>query len=1318
MSEKYNLINMEKKNNLEKKASLEKMSKSELIDLLLEQFSNKPMRPIPAPRKSVKSMVQQYEVNVSSSPTYFKDDYKPIPAPRTQKSLDAYIPSKPSQPISVPIDFKPIPKPRTQKSLDAYIPSKPIPIPRTQKSLDAYIPSKLSQSIPAPDDSKLIPQKRTIITQMQQALEGYTKSFDIELRDNKDPLVQLQESRKAIEYLFDNQLKISKGFKYVETLQVKFIKFSNGQKTEKNGFFNSKADLILNNTNIQSSLQISKQHILNIISQWVSEGSGWTVESIESHHLNITNYSPLKGSSYIELSPEIKKSKGLINIKNEDNECFRWCHIRHLNPQNKNPQRITKTDKNFIKQLDYSNIEFPVTVKQINKIEKQNNIRINLFGYEEKQKFPIYISQEKFQDHMELLLINKDKKNHYVLVKNFNKFMFDQTKHNCKKHFCMYCLQCFSREDVLAEHVKNCLSINGKQAIKMPKKGQHVNFRNYHKQIPAPFVIYADFEAITEKVHGCLPNNEKSYTEAYQKHIDCGYGYKLVCHYNDEFSKPVQVFRGENAVYNFMEKMIEEVEWCKSIIKKHFNKPLVMTEENKLDFESAKYCHICKNRYSEEDICVRDHCHITGKYRGSAHQDCNLKLRLSPTNIQIPVFFHNLRGYDSHLIMQQIGEIAKKHVYKNKKGEECQMDINCIPNNMEKYMAFMLGKHLLFLDSFQFMSSSLDNLTKNLPDDAFIFTQQEFTGEQYNLMKQKGTYPYDYMDSFQKFNDTQLPIKKDFFSILYNQHITHEQYNHAQTVWNTFDLKTMGDYHDLYLKSDTLLLADIFENFRKTCLQYYKLDPCHYFSSPGLSWDAMLKMTKIKLELITDIDMFQFIEKGLRGGTSYIANRFSEANNKYMENFDENKPSKYIMYLDANNLYGWAMSQYLPTGNFKWLTKEQIKKTNLANYSEEHDEGLLLEVDLDYPQELHDLHNDYPLAPEKLKVNKNMLSDYCQKISEKFNISSGQVHKLITTLGKKEKYVLHYRNLQLYLSLGLKLKKVHRVLQFNQSPWLKKYIDFNTNKRTLSKNDFEKNFFKLMNNSVFGKTMENLRKRVDVRLVTNKEKLLKLSSKPSYVSSKIFNENLVAIHKIKETLLMNRPAFVGACILDLSKTFMYDFHYNYIKCKYGDKAKLLFTDTDSLTYEIETPDAYADFFDNKDIFDNSDYNKKSPFYFDHNKKVIGKFKDEASGIPVTEFVGLRSKMYSYTLDNKQSKRTAKGIKKNIIQNNLSHDNYKKVLLSEEQIHHSMKTIRSMKHQLASYELNKISLSCFDDKRYIHENGITSFAYGHYKILKV
>ena len=254
-----------------------------------------------------------------------------------------------------------------------------------------------------------------------------------------------------------------------------------------------------------------------------------------------------------------------------------------------------------------------------------------------------------------------------------------------------------------------------------------------------------------------------------------------------------------------------------------------------------------------------------------------------------------------------------------------------------------------------------------------------------------------------------------------------------------------------------------------------------------------------------------------------------------------------------------------------------------------------------------------------------------------------------------------------------------------------------------------------MNNSVFGKTMENIRKRVDVRLVTDENKLLKMAAKPSYVSSKIFNENLVAVHKIKETLKLNRPAYIGMCILDLSKTLMYDFHYNYIKKNYGNKARLLFTDTDSLTYEIEAEDVYKDFWNDKDKFDNSDYPENSSYFDKTNKKVIGKFKDEAAEIPVPEFIGLRSKMYNYIKDNSKGGRTAKGIKKNVIKKNINHENYKDVLINNKQIMHTMKSIRSQNHQLGSYELNKVSLSCFDDKRYIHNNGITSYAYGHYKM---
>ena len=1246
------------------KIDLEKMSKEQLINLLSSMINQqkpaiaaptlKRKPPIPTPRKSVKQIIQVHE------------DKKPIPVPRTKNQFQC----------------------------------------------------------PAP---------RTKIQQTVTALKGHTVSYQIEIKNNKDPSIQLNDTRLAIETKLNSQLDEMKGLKYVESIKVSFEKQTGISPVSKQAYFNSTAQQIINPIEISNALQLSKQQILNKIAQWISEGSGWTISSVDGHFLNITDYKPLTGSSYIQLPEQLKNRKGLINLQNKDNECFRWCHIRHLNPQEKDPQRIKQSDRLHISKLDYSEILFPVTIKQVNKIEQKNNIRINVFGYENNQLFPIYISKENFEDHMELLLITgetvrsegsfsyPDPKigeflSHYVLIKDFNKFMFSQTKHKEKKHFCMHCLQCFSSERVLNDHKENCITLNGTQAINMPNKNNKIlKFNNFHKQQAVPFVIYADFEAITEKIQGCQPNDKKSFTEAYQKHTDCGYGYKLVCCYDDKYTKPLQLYRGQHAVYGFMEAMLQEVEYCKKVMRDFFNKPLQMIEDDENDFKKANECHICNKKYTEKDIRVRDHCHITGKYRGSAHQDCNLKLKINPEEIKIPVIFHNLRGYDSHFIMQEIGEIVNKNTYKNKKGKEQQMNINAIPNNMEKYMAFMLGNHLTFLDSFQFMSSSLENLVKNLPDEAFKFTSKAFKNEKLKLMKKKGSYPYDHMDSFDKFNMTELPTKEQFYSLLNNEHITDKDYKHAQTVWETFNLNTMGDYHDLYLKSDILLLADVFENFRKTCLQYYKLDPCHYFTSPGLSWDAMLKMTDINLELMTDIDMFQFIEKGLRGGISYIANRYGKANNKYMKDYDEKSPSKYLMYLDANNLYGWAMSQYLPTGGFRWLTEKQINNIDLAKYHDNSRKGLILEVDLEYPQKLHDLHNDYPLGPEKIKVTNDMLADYSKKIARKYKISTGLVHKLIPTLKNKQKYVLHYRNLQLYIDLGLKITKVHRVLKFNQSPWLKQYIDYNTEKRKNAKNSFEKDFFKLMNNSVFGKTMENIRKRIDVRLVTDSKKLIKWASKPTYVSSKIFNENLVAVHKIKETITLNRPAYVGMCILDLSKVLMYDFHYNYIKNKYGDKARLLFTDTDSLTYKIEAEDVYKDFWNDKDKFDNSDYPEISPYFNKMNKKVIGKFKDEAAGIPIIEFIGLRSKMYSYMKDNQKVEKTAKGIKKNVIKNNIKHEDYKKTLFNNEQIHHKMKTIKSQQHQLGSYEINKISLSCFDDKRYILDDGINSYAYGHYSI---
>ena len=599
------------------------------------------------------------------------------------------------------------------------------------------------------------------------------------------------------------------------------------------------------------------------------------------------------------------------------------------------------------------------------------------------------------------------------------------------------------------------------------------------------------------------------------------------------------------------------------------------------------------------------------------------------------------------------------------------------------------------------MSSSLEALVNNLPKDAFKILNENYTPEQAELLKQKGFYPYEYMDSIEKFKEDKPPQQKVFFSKLTGKGINNKNYKHVLNVWNTFDMKTLKDYHKLYNDSDVILLADVFENFRDLCLKIYGLDPVHYFTAPGLAWDACLKMTNINLELLSNVNMLLMFEKGIRGGISIISNRYGEANNKYMKGFNKNKLLKFLMYLDANNLYGCAMSEELPIGGFKWLTDKEIQ--NLFNNQVVQvweKTPCILEVDLEYPEELHDLHNDYPFCPERVKCNN-------------------RVEKLIPNLRDKTKYVIHYRNLIQCLKAGMKLKKIHRGIKFIERAWLKPYIDKNTYLRTQAKNNFEKDFFKLMNNSVFGKTMENIRNRVDVKLVNTQEKIRKLASKPNFRGPpKIYNENFVSVLMKKTSLTMNKPVYLGMCILDLSKIIMYDFHYNYIKSKYGDKAKLLFTDTDSLMYEIQTEDFYKDISgDVKDRFDTSDYPENHPSGIPTgiNKKVLGMFKDEVAGKNIIEFVGLRSKLYSFIMEDGGESKKCKGVKKQVVESSITHEDYKTCLTTGKEQLRKQNIIRSYDHEVYTEEVNKIALSAGDDKRYILKDGIHTLAWGHYKI---
>ena len=342
-----------------------------------------------------------------------------------------------------------------------------------------------------------------------------------------------------------------------------------------------------------------------------------------------------------------------------------------------------------------------------------------------------------------------------------------------------------------------------------------------------------------------------------------------------------------------------------------------------------------------------------------------------------------------------------------------------------------------------------------------------------------------------------------------------------------------------------MLLTDVFEHFRETSMnpERFQLDPAHYVSAPQMSWDAMLKTTGVQLDLIYDPEMYKLIESGMRGGICMISKRFSQANNKYMgSDYDSSKPSKYILYLDANNLYGWAMKQSLPEKEFTWCTQEEIDRQCWMDSDDDSPFGYILECDLDYPPELHDLHNEYPLAPERVDIQVDMLSDTQVEIARHYARNrSGQNVKLVPHLMRKEKYVTHSRVLKFLLDHGIKLTKVHKAIRFHQSHWMAPYIDMNTNLRAAATNDVDKDFFKLMNNSTYGKTCENTRKRTDIRLVNDEATAWKLIDKPNFMNARIFDENLLGIEMRKVKLIVNKPSYVGFAVLELSKVLMWRY---------------------------------------------------------------------------------------------------------------------------------------------------------------------------------
>ena len=918
------------------------------------------------------------------------------------------------------------------------------------------------------------------------------------------------------------------------------------------------------------------ENMLLELKNLVQKGSGWVFLEITKVDIHTVNHTPFSGSSYIPLPEFIQKKLAVINVQNKDQKCFRYSVEAALLNLPKNTERVSNYNKPEFDHM-FEGLEFPVKIDDIKIFEKKNeNLGVNVFTFikkkfnnkvfydicprrisdkilEESQYINLlyYKSEEATEEDEQIEDISDNINYHYAWIKNFSRLASAGiSKHKCAVKICFRCMKTISaetselRDKRFAEHLELCKKFECVKVSVPNLKNNILKFKDLKMTQKHPVVITADFESTLKKI----TKNIGEKTIQTQEHVPNSFSFYVAFDKDQIKAKNLLVEHSiSDSNENIGARFCEEIE--KVVYKIHDKffsqvKPMkALSEEQQQDYKEAEQCYLCNEDFTDKNYKVRDHNHFNGKYRGAACNECNLKFKVPNF---IPVYFHNLSGYDAHLFVKNLAG-----------------DLSVLAKNSEDYISFSKSLpiegdksfSIRFLDSYRLMQCSLANLASNLPDSEKKYVATHFKDEKFDLLTRKGVYPYEWVDSHSKLNAKELPTIEEFDSKFNNTKISQEDYLHAQKVWKTFECKTFREYHELYLKTDVLLLADIIENFRNVCMGIYNLDPVWNYSSPGLTWQAMLKKTEVELELLTDIDMYNFFEQGIRGGICQASHRYAKA--------EEGKST--ITYLDANNLYGLAMSQKLPSGNFKWMSPTDLKKWKLIPCT--------LEVDLEYVKHLHDLHNDLPLAPEHING------------------------KLIPNLQDKEHYIVHHEMLKFYLAQGLKLKKIHRGISYTESYFLKEYIDLNTTKRANAKNDFEKDFFKLMNNSCFGKTMESVRNRKNISLATNAKQLRKHVNSNNYRSHKIFDENLVMIEMQKSNVYLNKPIFLGQAVLDLSKMHMYNFHYNHIKKKYPGKAQLCYCDTDSLVYHIQTEDIYKDMQEDSDLYDFSNFPKEHDIVF-------------------------------------------------------------------------------------------------------------------------
>lgn len=1062
-----------------------------------------------------------------------------------------------------------------------------------------------------------------------------------------------------------------------------------------------------------------------------SRGSGWTINEVCFMDVEIAECHAITGGCALH-TVEYKRGRGVrledATILDADKslsplmDCFytavashftaeRSAYLGHNQVESEQAARVFAND-NFT-----MNAGAPVNLSCVEKFEAanyaQHDLAINVVYMNECGKiYPVRASKNVLAKNKILLYLafvetSGAVKHHYARVRNANALFSRRVRGNDGKirtretYFCFNCFNYQTRSSSHMRHVAWCHEKTG-QMIRMPKKGDTLSFQpktNYH--FKSAYMLFFDFETLqvrpkyacacekrlkkseTRGEEGEPPEKKKKggtcphKTKIVSEHHAFAYSYVLV----DRHSNIVEEnsYLGSDAAVHFLETLFKlEVKYLGPL--KWGGVPM-----NELDAEqreqvmSAVNCHIC-HKPLENDRAM-DHDHISGEFVGVAHKSCNLQRK---EKIVITTFAHNFSGYDSHILMRALPQV-KDRVRR----------INAIPLNTQKFKCLNINRFKM-LDSASFLPDSLERLVNTL-----VTSQHDFPllskiwpkKADRDLLLRKGVYPYCFATSIKRLRQQKrVPPRADFFNDIGDVHVSEADYAHARSVWSHFGMTDMLDYTRLYVRTDTLLLAEAVVNLREAIQSEFEIELTQYLSLPMMAKDIMLKTTGAELDLISDQEMSHLIQSNIRGGLSYI-------NTREYDTCARERRS--LTYLDANNLYGQAMCFPMPLRDFEWMSKKEISKFDAArDVSEDDGVGYFLEVTLHYPEHLHLPHNSFPLAAEHVKITENDLSPYSRACLSTLHRPEKYVaEKLTTTFRDRKRYLVHGLNLQLYLRLGLQLVKIHRGIKFHQETYIKPYIHMCMNKRAAAKTKSEGDLMKLLSNSLYGKLIEGVANRMDCKFNYCGENLMRQVTDPLYKGFLLCGEDFsVTFHK-KRDLHMKQSWAVGFSVLELSKFAMQRTYYETLAPRFNGRLSTLMTDTDS--WVLATPTCAPDETVGRlaDVMDCSNYEPSHPLHDMGRKNRVGYLKNEVPKDEIVKFIGIRSKTYAFKTRADVVDSRAKGVKR-CYKRKITFEDYQRVLKEISEVRVVQNLIQSKNHQNMLVRSEKVAFSSFDDKRYL------------------